>query len=163
MIHYPTPGREGYSLVEILVVMMIVGLMTGAAFLTLRPDGDPVRTAADQLHLDLAQAETLAVTSGDFIGLSVQSDRYDFLVYRQGEWIPLAGRRGLSGRTLEGGLRIRFAGQPVLTPADTSFPHYWFDPTGANEHALFEVRGDESVWHVEVGSREGIRLIGDGA
>ncbi|WP_421785483.1 pilus assembly FimT family protein [Hyphobacterium sp.] len=151
-------SNRGYSLVEIMVVLTLIGLMTGVAFLTLRPDSDPARSAAEQLLLDLSQAETLAVTRGEFIGIRVRSDGYDFLAYTRGAWVPLTGRRNLSGRALAEGISLRVQGQAIA--GGTDLPDYWFDPTGANDRARLEIRTDETFWQIDIGQRDGLRLSG---
>lgn len=151
-------SNRGYSLVEILVVLTLIGLMTGVAFLTLRPNSDPARSAAEQLLLDLSQAETLAVTRGEFIGIRVRPDGYDFLAYTGGDWVELTGRRNLSGRALAEGVTLRLPGQ--ATAGGVDLPNYWFDPTGANDRARLEIRTDEAFWQIDIGRRDGLRLTG---
>lgn len=161
MIAAADPDRAGYSLVEVMVVLAIIGLMTGAAYLTLRPDPDPVRAAAEQLQLDLAAAETLAITRGEFIGLRVSPDGYDFLIFSENSWTTLQGRRGLTGRRLADGISLDLSGSGTLAAANAALPDYWFDPTGANDTAMISIRDGDAVWQIRLGSRDGIALRGD--
>lgn len=154
-------GRTGFSLVEVLVVLAIVGLMTGAAYLTLRPASDPARAAAGQMQLDLARAETLAVTRGSFIGLRTHARGYDFLIYQGGTWEALDRRSALTPRLLPESVTLRASVSPVTgRDYQTRAPDYWFDPTGANEAARFILQSGAARWQVSTGGRDGTRLSG---
>lgn len=152
-------GRTGFSLVEVLVVLAIVGLMTGAAYLTMRPASDPARTAAGQMQLDLARAETLAVTRGSFIGLRTHARGYDFLIYEGGTWVALDRRSALTPRLLPEAVTLRASVSPV-TNDQIMVPDYWFDPTGANEAARFILQSGAARWQVSTGGRDGTRISG---
>lgn len=160
MIRQSDPDRAGYSLVEVMVVLAIIGLMTSAAYLALRPDSDPIRATAEQLQLDLARAETLAITRGEFIGLRVSSGGYEFLSWTNGSWVTLTSRRGLSGRRVGDGVSLDLSGAGALTGEDAGLPQYWFDPTGANDTALLVVHGGEAEWQIRLGDRDGVILQG---
>jgi len=154
-------GRAGFSLVEILVVLAIVGLMTGAAYLTMRPASNPARVMAEQMQLDLMRAETMAVARGTFIGLRTSPEGYDFLIYQAGEWVPVERRSALAARRLPDSVVLVSS----LMPADSSrpatpVPDYWFDPTGANEAAAFALETGEARWRISIGGPDGIQLTG---
>ncbi len=154
-------GRAGFSLVEVLVVLAIVGLMTGAAYLTMRPGSDPARAMAEQMQVDLMRAETMAVTRGAFIGLRTSPEGYDFLIYQAGEWTPVDRRSSLRPRRLPGSVVLVSAQVPVAaSDAATAVPSYWFDPTGANDIAMFALESGEARWRISIGGRDGIQLTG---
>lgn len=157
---FPPSRRAGFSLVEVLVVLVIIGLMTGVAYLTLRPAPDPARVAAEQMQLDLSRAETLAVTSGEIIGVRLRRDGYDFLRYRDDEWFVFTGQRVLPVRQFGEGvhLDIRFTAQRSDEAGEFIAPDYWFDPTGANDLARFDLRSTDAHWRIVTGTREGVRL-----
>lgn len=154
-------GRAGFSLVEVLVVLAIVGLMTGAAYLTMRPASDPVREAAEQMQLDLARAETLAVTRGSFIGLRTHARGYDFLIYENGTWVAMERRSALTARILPQSVTLLASFGPRSDrDGQASVPDYWFDPTGANDAARFTLQSGEARWQVSAGGRSGTRITG---
>lgn len=161
MIRLKDTGRAGFSLVEILVVLAIVGLMTGAAYLTMRPASDPARAMAEQMQLDLMRAETMAVTRGAFIGLRTSPEGYDFLIYEAGEWRSVDRRSSLAARRLPELVVLVSARMPMSSsPAASPVPDYWFDPTGANDAAAFELETGEARWRISIGGPDGIRLTG---
>ncbi|MEN0653562.1 MULTISPECIES: GspH/FimT family pseudopilin [Hyphobacterium] len=145
--------KAGYSLVEVMVVLAVVALLAGAAALML-PSGTPAaQRAADRLALDLMRAERAAITSGDFIGLTVTGEGYAFTRFDGATW--QAGEPG--------GLRPVRLGEGVrlLTEAD-GMPAYWFDPTGVNDAARFVF--DDGERRVVVAFTDGVvRIEGEGA
>lgn len=158
------PLRAGYSLIEILVVLAIIGLISGAAVLTARPAADPVRRSAETMLTDIARAETLAVTRGQFIGLQARTSGYDFLVYQDGIWTRMPTRSGLEGRAFPETVRlVSAAPNRNLSSSGELVPDYWFDPTGANDVAVFDLRSDAQSWSVEVGMLGGPRLVSRGS
>ena len=150
--HRASP-QAGYSLVEVMVVLAVVALLAGAAALTL-PSGTPAaQRAADRLALDLMRAERAAITSGDFIGLTVTGEGYAFTRFDGEAW--------QSGEP--GGLRAVRLGDEVrlLTDAEGA-PAYWFDPTGVNGEARFVL--DDGEHRVAVAFANGaVRIEGEGA
>ena len=161
MITGADTGRAGLSLVEVLVALAITGLMTGAVYLTMRPAHDPARVAAEQMQLDLARAETLAVTRGRFIGLRTHARGYDFLIYEAGTWVPMERRSALAARVLPDSVTLLASFPPVSDrEGQAVVPDYWFDPTGANDAARFTLQSGESRWQVSAGGRDGTLLSG---
>ncbi len=147
------------------MALAIIALMTGAAYLTLRPDTDPAQRAAAQLQLDLARAETLAVTRGEIIGLDLSADGYQFLLYADGGWHALPRRAALEDRQLPDGVTLSsgLVRSLVVDPEAPALPDYWFDPTGANEALSIRIESRTGRWRVETGGVDGIRLVaGDG-
>lgn len=161
MIRPADTGRAGFSLVEILVVLAIVGLMTGVAYLTMRTGNDSARAVAEQMQLDLMRAETMAVTRGAFIGLRTSPEGYDFLIYQAGEWTPVDRRSSLAARRLPDSVVLVSARMSAISPdAAAPVPDYWFDPTGANDAAAFALETGEARWRISIGGPDGIQLTG---
>jgi general secretion pathway protein H len=145
-------NRSGYSLVEVMVVLAVVALLAGAA-LTL-PSGTPAaQRAADRLALDLMRAERAAITSGDFIGLTVTGEGYAFTRFDGEAWQAGA----------PGGLRaVRLGDEVRLLIEAEGAPAYWFDPTGVNGEARFVL--DDGEHRVAVAFANGeVRIEGEGA
>lgn len=86
-------ARDGYTLVEMLVVVVIAGILTGAVTMAMRPSGP---AQANQRELDRlgASLEVLcdgALLAGSARGLRFHAQGYDFWQYRAGVWQPLPG------------------------------------------------------------------------
>jgi len=72
----PPPSNRGYSLIELLVVLVIVGILAVVGTITLgnRPSGS-VRSVLDELEGTLSAAQKLSVATGR-----------DVLIATKGEW-----------------------------------------------------------------------------
>jgi len=62
---------RGFTLVEVLLVVAILGILAGAAVSTLNSDESEVDAAARQLAADLLQAQQLAIAHRLPVGLSM--------------------------------------------------------------------------------------------
>ncbi|MFD2231748.1 type II secretion system minor pseudopilin GspH [Alkalimarinus sediminis] len=78
-----TKRHQGFTLIEILVVMVLLGLLTGVAVFTLG-SGKQQRELANEsqrLHALLRMASEEAILSNTEIGFSITEDGYEFLQY----------------------------------------------------------------------------------
>ena len=81
--------RAGFTLVELMVVVTIIGLMSGLVVLSL-PDGRPsLSTEAERFGARLLRAREEAVMSGRAVEVGVTPEGYDFTQSRGGERRPL--------------------------------------------------------------------------
>ena len=80
---------KGFTLVEILVVMVIVGITLALIGLNLMTDDARVlRNEAQRLALLLEQARDEAVAGGEAIAWSAEGERYRFLRQsEEGKWV----------------------------------------------------------------------------
>lgn len=120
----PTP-RDGFSLVELLVVVFIIALMAGVAVLALPGDGAVLDHEVDVLAARAAAARDLAVTSGTSVALVVGPVGHALEQRRDGAWQSVAlDRRGLVAwragtrfAPADGIDRVRLAFDPLGLPA----------------------------------------------
>ncbi|MEX1080693.1 MAG: type II secretion system minor pseudopilin GspH [Halofilum sp. (in: g-proteobacteria)] len=88
----PTPTR-GFTLFELLIVLVLIGLVTSMAVLGIRTEspGDRQQREAQRLiaRMDLAREE--AVMRAQSLGLQVEDGGYRFVQMVDGQWQPLQG------------------------------------------------------------------------
>ncbi len=103
-------GRApGFTLLEVLLVLVIVGLLAGLVLIGFTDAGvrQQVQTEAERLSLAVELARTEALMRNEIWGLALQDDGYGFKRNdpQQG-WVQVE-RRPFAARTLEPGLSLR--------------------------------------------------------
>jgi len=124
---------RAFTLVEVLVVLVIVGVAAGIVGVSLGGDDRRlVDTEAKRLAGALEHAAASAQWRGEMLGVSADGRGYRF--WRRGvgdRWIALTGDDVLAPRVLPGELAVSpltYAGAPV--PTDAILP---LRPSGRNE------------------------------
>jgi general secretion pathway protein H len=141
-----TDRAAGFTLVELMVVLVIMGLVATAVVLSL-PDDDGAKLdrEAGAFAVRLKRAQEEAVLTNRPVAVSVDAQGYGFQVYRRGAWTPLE----------EGPFQARSWGQGVsasLTAGAAGGVR--FDPTGTAEPASVVLSQDGRSAEVAV-SAEG--------
>lgn len=160
--------QAGFTLIEVLAVVFILGLAAGFIVLTQPAPDARADVAAERVVARLRAAAREAVIAGEPIGVAFERDRLEFFRYRQGVWrparpasAPLPARSALSltqagaqrdnrGASRSGG------GAPAgggLRDAEIPSPDIVFFPTGE--------ASDFSAWIEHAGVR--LRIKGDAA
>lgn len=92
----------GYTLIEILVVLVIIGVVVASVTVKAFPDERQIlRQEAERLGLLLEQARDEAFLSGRSIAWSMQNQTYGFWKLNAArQWTPVVDNQGLRSRTL---------------------------------------------------------------
>ncbi len=121
------PRAAGFTLVELLVVLVVIGLMATTVVLSLP---DPRGKLADDgaaLAARLVAARDLAIIGGQDIGVRFDAVGYGFEQRRGESWAPVAERAlaprrwatGVAAATaVEGGAALVFDATGLATPAE---------------------------------------------
>ena len=83
---------NGFTLVELMVVLAIMALAATAVVLTIPGEERTVRSEADRLAARLAAARDVAVIEGRSVAVNFAPSGYGFERRIAGEWQPLPGR-----------------------------------------------------------------------
>ena len=99
---------SGFTLLEVLVVLVIIGIVTAMAVVSTSVLGGDheMDQEAQRLQAVLAQAREESMLDGRDVGVRVDREGYDFLRYngRTAAWEPVVGDALLRARELPGGL-----------------------------------------------------------
>lgn len=86
------PKRNGFSLVEMMVVLMVMGLLAGVAVLTLSGDERKLRGEAERFAARTLAARDEAIIGARPISVVVSEQGYYFERRSDGRWQALPGR-----------------------------------------------------------------------
>lgn len=96
---------NGFTLVELMVVLAIMALAATAVVLTIPGEERTVRSEADRLAARLAAARDVAVIEGRSVSVRFAPSGYGFERRIGGNWQPLPGR-AFERRNWPGGVRF---------------------------------------------------------
>ncbi len=131
--------RNGFTLIELMVVLFIIGLVAGAVVLSLPGDSAALSEDADRFAARVAAARDEAVVSARPIAVWIAPSGYGFDARQDRQWVPLNART-LANRDWKPGTVARIEGEAadVAAPPGTdaaaaaapSRARFWFDSTG---------------------------------
>lgn len=87
--------RNGFSLVEMMVVLFVMGVLAAAVVLVLPGDADRLRRESERFAARVSAARDEAIAEGAPVAVVVSEAGYYFEERRGGAWAPAEGR-GLS-------------------------------------------------------------------
>lgn len=84
---------NGFTLLEVMIVVFIIGIITSLAVYSMSPIGPAreTKSEAQSLMATLDYAQQQAIISHQPYGLVVHDSGYQFFVY-QGQWLPAPGK-----------------------------------------------------------------------
>jgi general secretion pathway protein H len=135
-------AEHGFTLVELMVVLVIIGLMSGAVILTMGDGGGRLSDDADRFAGRVRAAHDRAIVLARPMSVWVSATGYGFAERRDGAWVPMADKplrntdwsRGVMARTMDGGQQ-----------------RIWFDTVGrADQPLAFQLVRDARTIRVSV-------------
>lgn len=131
-------SEAGFTLVEVMTVVFIIGLTSGLVLLTMPERAPPSERVADAFARDVRQASDRAILTGRVQAIDLVEDGYRPVEWRDDSWVSLARPRGLSRR----GLRLTLRDGQRVDDEEELLPELVFDPTGVNDPVELEFRMD---------------------
>lgn len=129
-------GRtDGFSLIEVLVVVTIMALMASVAVLVMPGKGSALDGTAADIRAALAALSRESVVSHRILGVRFGTAGYEMAELRPEGWHRLTGKDSRGDISPVSLSAIRVAGSDVSGAAsagrnDIFRPHIWFLPTG---------------------------------
>ena len=133
--------ESGFTLIELMVVLFIIGLVAGAVVLSLPGDSAALSEDADRFAARVAAARDEAVVSARPIAVWIAPSGYGFDARQDRQWVPLNART-FANRDWKPGTIARIEGEAAETAARAapvgadpatappSRARFWFDATG---------------------------------
>jgi general secretion pathway protein H len=130
-----TPGDEcrrspeaGFTLVELMVVLVVIGLVAGAAALALPDPAGRVADEAQRFAARTRAAQAEAIVTAAPVSVWVTAGGYGFEQRRGGAWAPIAEKPLQLERWREG--------TRAEVPSAAGRVRVTFDPTGLADQSL---------------------------
>jgi general secretion pathway protein H len=128
----PRARERGFTLIELMVVLFIIGLVAGAVVLALPGDSAALSEDADRFAARVAAARDEAVVSARPIAVWIAPSGYGFDARQDRQWVPLNARM-LANRDWKPGTIARIedaATDGEGDEAEQGRARFWFDSTG---------------------------------
>jgi len=134
-------SESGFTLVEILMVVFIIGLASGIVIMSLPERASGLQQDAIILQRDIDALASRAVLTGVPHALAFQGRSYEGLSRQSGQWVALRG----VARELSTGIALRVEGAGTGNAT-----HIVFDPTGAPSGATLSLTGQGERFDIEL-------------
>jgi len=155
--------QAGFTLVEVLMSMLIIGLMTGIVVLNLPEGDDQWETQARKLASKFEIASQSAMIANQTIGIHLNKDRYKISRFVAGEWVDIEGAE--FGGDIPLSINLEQDGTKIdLKAADKSdVPVIRYDATGLATPFELTIDGYGRSMQFIGGPDGSLRLLVDGS
>ncbi len=142
-------GNNGFTLIEVAVVMLVIVIVLGIVSVNLEPDRDSiVRDEANRLALLLQTAQQESILQGKVIAVVVERQGYHFLALNdKGEFTPLSQDDVLYPRPLPSDIAITSV--EIEGAPETEKPRLILLPTGELQAFSVTLSRGKTRWNVK--------------
>ena len=123
---------NGFTLVELMITLFIIGMIAGAVVMTLPGDEAAMAEDADRFAARVAAARDEAIIGSRPVAVWVAPSGYGFEQRRDGQWLLMTGR-GFDDMNWRQGTVARLVGNTADEDSDAEGParsRFTFDATG---------------------------------
>ncbi|MGX9461400.1 type II secretion system minor pseudopilin GspH [Shewanella sp. A14] len=129
--------QAGFTLLEVLLVALLMGMVASAVTLSISVAG-PEKVLKKQAQRFISTTEMVldeSVLSGQFIGIVIDEEQYQFVVYKEGKWLPVEQDRLLSATKMDDDIRLDIVidGMPLVQEDEQD--ESWFDELFIDEQS----------------------------
>ncbi len=152
---------SGFTLVEVLAVLFIIGMMAAAVIVNMPKTEDPLRKQGELLATRISLAAQSGLVAQQSVGIILQEDGYEIVRYNNGLWETAAVFSfGLDSKPL---LELRQnAGKVNLETAEKSgVPAIRYDSTGLGTPFELKLQNANSRYLI-TGNVDGTIIVGPG-
>lgn len=143
-----TGAERGFTLVELLVTLVILGLASAAVVLAIPDPRGSLREEGERLAARLAATRDAAIVGGRDMAVRFDAAGYGFETRRGGEWLPADGRAFGPRRWPEG---TTITTEPATT-------RITFDATGLATPTVVRLSRDGARARVTVEAAGAVRI-----
>lgn len=144
-----TGAERGFTLVELMVTLVILGLASTAVMLAMPDGGSELREESERLAARLAATRDAAIIGGRDMAVRVDAAGYAFETRRGGAWLPAPGRAFEARRWPPG---MAYGG------AKDGPTHIVFDVTGLATPAVVRLQREDAAVRVSVEAAGTVRI-----
>ncbi|GGA88709.1 type II secretion system protein GspH [Neiella marina] len=116
MLRNRSAAQSGFTLIEVLIVVMIIAFVSGGMILTLSGAGPDtlLEREAQRFRVAMQMATDRAMLTSEELGLMVTDEGYEFVRWNDTEWQPLANNKALLPHVVDAniGLKLELEGLP---------------------------------------------------
>jgi len=143
-------AERGFTLVELMVVIFIIGMASAAVVMTAGSANRGVRDEAEQLAARIASARDQAILQSRTMAVWVRPSGYGFETRANGVWTPLS-EAPLARVNWRSGTSVQIGGAPQMRIA--------FDSTGLPSNAAtIDLKRSNAVVKVNLSATGDVRV-----